>query len=174
MIQRAVAGADADADAFIPTFADEQQLARSPPKSTFRLRVPVVDHRAAVRASSPIRRRGSAHAHCHIATHIFTRGTLPPDFGGDFDRRTLTDQTVYDDVVRRWTERTGRPTANSSAVSRDDPSEDQARVPTSARIAHPSHGRLRVWRMNQMTDRKSEIPLYAGIGPEASPSRKSN
>ena len=37
-------------------------------------------------------------------------GTLPPDFGGDFDRRTLTDQTVYDDVVRRWTERTGRPT----------------------------------------------------------------
>ena len=34
----------------------------------------------------------------------------PRDFGGDFDRRSLTDQTAYDEVVRRWAERTGRPT----------------------------------------------------------------
>jgi hypothetical protein len=53
---------------------------------------------------------GAVQAHRHIATHIFEHGALPPDFGGDFERRSMTDQTAYDEVIRRWTNRTGRPT----------------------------------------------------------------
>ena len=107
-------------------------LLRSPPKSTFRLRVPVVDHRAAVRALRRLGVAAPAHAHCHIATHIFTRGNpatglrrrlRPPD--PDRSNRLRRRRQTMDRA-------NGPADANSSAVSRDDPSEDQARVPTSA------------------------------------------
>ena len=111
MIHRAVAAADAGADAFIPTFADEQQLAAIAaevdlPLGGYQALIPGLQFTLFTGWGVA----GAAHAHRHIATHIFAHGDLPPDFGGDFDRRTLTDQTVYDDVIRRWTERTGRPT----------------------------------------------------------------
>lgn len=111
MIKRARAAAEAGADAFIPTFADEQQLAAIAAE----VELPLGGYQALVPGLQFTLFTGwgvaaAAHAHRRIATHIFEHGTLPADYGGDFDRRRLTDQTEYDEVIRRWAERTGRPT----------------------------------------------------------------
>ncbi|MFI5040797.1 MAG: oxaloacetate decarboxylase [Acidimicrobiales bacterium] len=111
MIRRARAAADAGADAFIPTFADEQQLAAIAAEVS----LPLGGYQALIPGLRFTLFTGwgvwaAAHAHRHIAAHIFEHGDLPPDFGGDFERRKLTDQSEYDDVIRRWAERTGRPT----------------------------------------------------------------
>jgi 2-methylisocitrate lyase-like PEP mutase family enzyme len=111
MVRRAVAVAEVGADAFIPTFADEAQLAAIAAEAD----LPLGGYQALIPGLQFTLFTGwgvwvAAEAHRRVATHIFEHGDLPPDFGGDFDRRTLTDQTVYDDVVRRWAARTGRPT----------------------------------------------------------------
>jgi 2-methylisocitrate lyase-like PEP mutase family enzyme len=111
MIRRAVAAAESGADAFIPTFADERQLAAIAAE----VDLPLGGYQALVPGLQFTLFTGwgvwvAAEAHRRAAAHIFEHGDLPPDFGGDFDRRTLTDQTAYDDVIRRWAERTGRPT----------------------------------------------------------------
>ena len=111
MIRRAVAAAEAGADAFIPTFANEQQLAAI----AVEVNLPLGGYEALIPGLQFTLFTGwavwgAAQTHRRIATHIFEHGTLPPDFGGDFDRRSLTDQTSYDDVIRRWADRTGRPT----------------------------------------------------------------
>ena len=111
MIRRAVAAAEAGADAFIPTFANEQQLAAIAADVNLQLGgyealIPGLQFTLFTGWAV----WGAAQTHRRIATHIFEHGTLPPDFGGDFDRRSLTDQTIYDDVIRRWANRTGRAT----------------------------------------------------------------
>jgi 2-methylisocitrate lyase-like PEP mutase family enzyme len=111
MIGRAVAAAEAGADAFIPTFADEQQLAAIAAEVT----LPLGGYQALIPGLQFTLFTGwgvaaAAHAHRRIATHIFEHGSLPADYGGDFDRRNLTGQTAYDDVIGRWAQRTGRPT----------------------------------------------------------------
>jgi 2-methylisocitrate lyase-like PEP mutase family enzyme len=111
MIRRAIAATEAGADAFIPTFADEQQLAAIAAE----VKLPLGGYEALIPGLQFTLFTGwavwaAARTQRDIATHILEHGTLPPDFGGDFDRRALTDQTVYDDVIRRWAERTGRPT----------------------------------------------------------------
>jgi 2-methylisocitrate lyase-like PEP mutase family enzyme len=111
MIGRAVAAAEAGADAFIPTFADERQLAAIAAE----VALPLGGYQALIPGLQFTLFTGcgvsaAAHAHRRIATHIFEHGSLPPDYGGDFDRRTLTGQTAYDEVIRRWAEQTGRST----------------------------------------------------------------
>ncbi len=110
MIRRAIAAAEVGADAFIPTFADERQLAAIASE----VNLPLGGYEALIPGLQFTLFTGwgvsaAAHAHRRIATHIFEHGTLPDDYGGDFDRRTLTGQTGYDDVIRRWAERTGQP-----------------------------------------------------------------
>jgi 2-methylisocitrate lyase-like PEP mutase family enzyme len=111
MIHRAVTAAQAGADAFIPTFADEEQLAAIGAEA----KLPLGGYQALIPGLQFTLFTGwgvwaAAQAHRHIASHIFEHGVLPPDFGGDFDRRALTDQSLYDDLIQRWAERTGRPT----------------------------------------------------------------
>jgi 2-methylisocitrate lyase-like PEP mutase family enzyme len=110
MISRARAAAEVGGDAFVPTFADEQQLAAIASE----VNLPLGGYQALIPGLQFTLFTGwgvsaAADAHRRIATHIFEHGSLPPDYGGDFDRRTLTDQTGYDNVIRRWAERTGRP-----------------------------------------------------------------
>jgi 2-methylisocitrate lyase-like PEP mutase family enzyme len=111
MVRRAVAVAEVGADAFIPTFANGGQLAAIAAE----VDLPLGGYQALIPGLQFSLFTGwgvwcAAEAHRRVATHIFEHGDLPADFGGDFDRRAMTDQTVYDEVVRRWAERTGRPT----------------------------------------------------------------
>jgi hypothetical protein len=110
MIKRAVTAAEAGADAFIPTFADEEQLAAISKE----VDLPLGGYQALIPGLQFTLFTGwglwsAARTHRRIAAHIFEHGQLPHDFGGDFDRRTLTDQTPYDEVIEHWATQTGRP-----------------------------------------------------------------
>jgi 2-methylisocitrate lyase-like PEP mutase family enzyme len=112
MVRRAVAVAEVGADAFIPTFADEHQLSAIKRE----VDLPLGGYQALIPGLQFTLFTGwgvvvAADAHRRAAEHIFEHGDLPPDFfAGDFDRRLLSGQTEYDEVVTRWAERTGRPT----------------------------------------------------------------
>jgi 2-methylisocitrate lyase-like PEP mutase family enzyme len=111
MIRRAVAVEEAGADAFIPTFADEAQLAAIAAETD----LPLGGYQALIPGLQFTLFTGwgvaaAVSAHTRIAKHIFETGDLPDDYGGDFDRRTLTDMTGYDEVITRWAQHTGRPT----------------------------------------------------------------
>jgi methylisocitrate lyase len=111
MISRAVAAKEAGADAFIPTFADESQLAAiraavDIPLGGYQALIPGLQFTLFTGWGVT----GAEATHRRLAMHILEHGDLPPDSRHDFQRRKLTDQTLYDEVVRRWTDRTGRPT----------------------------------------------------------------
>ncbi len=85
MIRRAVAAAEAGADAFIPTFADERQLAAIGAETN----LPLGGYQALIPGLQFTLFTGwgvlgAAQAHRRMAAHIFEHGVLPSDFGGDF------------------------------------------------------------------------------------------
>lgn len=117
MIRRAAAAKEVGADAFIPTFADEQQLAAI----SAEVDLPLGGYQELIPGLQFTLYTGwgvtaAMQAHRRIATHIFEHGTVPPDAYGEGktgvelmgQRRGLTDQTEYDEVIRRWADRTGR------------------------------------------------------------------
>jgi len=118
MIRRAAAAAEVGADAFIPTFATQEQLTAI----SAEVELPLGDYQGLTPGLQFTLFTGwgvtaAAHAHRRIAQHIMEHGTLPEDFAGHgesmaerlAERRGWTDQTEYDEVIRRWADRTGRP-----------------------------------------------------------------
>jgi 2-methylisocitrate lyase-like PEP mutase family enzyme len=110
MISRAKVAVEAGADAFIPTFATEEQLSAI----SAEVSLPLGGYQALIPGLQFTLFTGwgvaaAAHAHKRIAEHILQHGDLPPDYGGDFERRLLTKQTEYDEIISRWAQRTGRP-----------------------------------------------------------------
>jgi 2-methylisocitrate lyase-like PEP mutase family enzyme len=110
MISRAKVAVEAGADAFVPTFATEAQLSAIAAEVS----LPLGGYQALIPGLQFTLFTGwgvaaAAHAHKRIAEHILQHGDLPADYGGDFERRLLTKQTEYDEIVSRWAQRTGRP-----------------------------------------------------------------
>jgi hypothetical protein len=117
MIRRALTAKEAGADGFIPTWADKEQIAAIAaevdlPLGDFQGLTPGL--RFTLFTGWGV--TGAIREHFRIATHIFEHGTLPEDWAASplIDRRSLMDQSMYDDVVRRWADTTGRPTRHLS------------------------------------------------------------
>jgi hypothetical protein len=51
----------------------------------------------------------AARVHHHLATYLFEHGELPPEEFGFPEKDVLINQGPYDEIVRMWAERTGRP-----------------------------------------------------------------
>jgi 2-methylisocitrate lyase-like PEP mutase family enzyme len=109
-IRRGIAYAEAGADAFLPTFIAAEDI----PRVAAEVPIPIV-------AYGPLSEgltfslyigwgvAAAAGAHHHWATHLMEHGDLPTDAFGIPDKDELIDQPRYDEVVRRWAVRTGRP-----------------------------------------------------------------
>jgi 2-methylisocitrate lyase-like PEP mutase family enzyme len=109
-IRRGLAYAEAGADAFLPTLATEEQLAAVAaevpiPIAAFGRIVPGVKFSLWTGFGTA----AAARTHYELATRLLAEGDLPVEVAAMPDKDLLIDQGVYDDVVRRWAERTGRP-----------------------------------------------------------------
>ena len=51
----------------------------------------------------------AARVHHELATHLLEHGDIPMEAVGFPDKDLLIRQREYDDLVRAWAERTGRP-----------------------------------------------------------------
>ena len=123
IIRRAAAVAEVGADAFVPTFATEEQLRAI----SAEVDIPLGGYQALIPGLQFTLYTGwgvkaAVLEHKRIAEHIHQFGTVPPDQQvrtedflagdrtGDIDRRGLTEMTIYDEVISKWARRTGRPT----------------------------------------------------------------
>jgi len=109
-IRRGVAYAEAGADAFLPTFASEEQLSQIAAE----VRIPLGGYGKLVKGLqfglfTGFETASAARAHYELATHLFEHGELPPSAVGFPDKDLLIGQDRYDSVIRTWAERTGRP-----------------------------------------------------------------
>jgi 2-methylisocitrate lyase-like PEP mutase family enzyme len=109
-IARGVAYAEAGADAFLPTFASEEQLALiaaevSIPLGCYGKLNPSVQFSLFTGFGTA----AAARVHHDLATYLLERGELPEDALGFPDKDLLIHQGDYDRVIRNWAERTGRP-----------------------------------------------------------------
>ena len=109
-IRRGVAYAEAGADAFLPTLASEDQLATiasevSIPVAAFGRLVPGVKFSLWTGFGTA----AAARVHYELATRLLADGDLPLEVAAMPDKDLLIDQGGYDDLVRTWAQRTGRP-----------------------------------------------------------------
>jgi 2-methylisocitrate lyase-like PEP mutase family enzyme len=109
-IRRGVAYAEAGADAFLPTLASEEQLATiasevSIPVAAFGRLVPGVKFSLWTGFGTA----AAARVHYELATRLLEDGDLPVEVAAMPDKDLLIDQGGYDDLVRTWAQRTGRP-----------------------------------------------------------------
>jgi 2-methylisocitrate lyase-like PEP mutase family enzyme len=109
-IRRGLAYAEAGADAYLPTMASEEQLAAvaaevSIPVAAFGPLAPGVKFSLWTGFGTA----AAARTHYELATQLLQDGTLPFEVAVMPDKDLLIDQGVYDEVVRRWAQRTGRP-----------------------------------------------------------------
>jgi 2-methylisocitrate lyase-like PEP mutase family enzyme len=109
-IRRGLAYAEAGADAYLPTMASEEQLAAvaaevSIPVAAFGPLAPGVKFSLWTGFGTA----AAARTHFELATQLMADGTLPYEVAVMPDKDLLIDQGVYDEVVRRWAQRTGRP-----------------------------------------------------------------
>jgi 2-methylisocitrate lyase-like PEP mutase family enzyme len=109
-IRRGVAYAEAGADAFLPTFASEEQLR----EIAAQVKIPLGAYGKLVPGLqfslfTGFGTASAARAHHELATHLFEHGELPPSAFGFPDKDLLIGQDRYDSVIRSWVEATGRP-----------------------------------------------------------------
>jgi methylisocitrate lyase len=109
-VKRGVAYREAGADAYIPTFASEEQVR----ELAAEVKIPLGDYQALLPGHQFSLFTGygvaaAAHTHYEMARYVFEHGTRPGDLRGVPNKNWLTRQSTYDDVVRRWATRTGRP-----------------------------------------------------------------
>jgi 2-methylisocitrate lyase-like PEP mutase family enzyme len=110
VIARGVAYAEAGADAFLPTFATEEQI----PQIAAELRIPVGAYGKLVPGLqfslfTGFGTAAAARSHFELATYLFEHGELPPVAFGFPDKDALINQGLFDSIVHMWASRTGRP-----------------------------------------------------------------
>jgi 2-methylisocitrate lyase-like PEP mutase family enzyme len=108
-IERGIAYAEAGADVYIPDHATPEQL----PQIAAEVKIPVACYGplqpgTQVSLFTGFGTNAAAQAHYEIATHVLAHGTYPPDMPRMPEKDTLIRQDLYDAVVRKWAERTGR------------------------------------------------------------------
>jgi 2-methylisocitrate lyase-like PEP mutase family enzyme len=110
VIRRGVAYAEAGADAFLPTFASDEQLTQIAAEVTIPLGCygPLVPG-AQFSLFTGFGTSAAARVHHELATQLFEHGELPAEVFAMPDKDALIHQGAYDRVVRAWAERTGRP-----------------------------------------------------------------
>ena len=109
-IRRGVAYAEAGADVFLATFAPADALATM----VAEIPVPLAGYGPlapglALSLFTGWGTASAARAHLDVARHLFEHGDVPPEAYGFPEKDTLIDQDLYDEVVRTWARRTGRP-----------------------------------------------------------------
>ena len=109
-ISRGVAYAEAGADAFLPTFASEEQLSQIAAE----VKIPLGGYGKLVGGLqfslfTGFGTASAARAHHDLATYLFEHGELPADAMTFPDKDLLINQGRYDSIVRAWADRTGRP-----------------------------------------------------------------
>jgi len=110
VIARGVAYAAAGADAFLPTFASEEQI----PQIAAELKIPVGAYGKLVPGLqfslfTGFGTAAAARSHFELATYLFEHGELPPVAFGFPAKDVLINQGLYDSIVSTWASRTGRP-----------------------------------------------------------------
>jgi 2-methylisocitrate lyase-like PEP mutase family enzyme len=114
-IKRGIAYAEAGADAFLPTFASEEQLS----EIAAHVKVPLGGYGKLVKGLqfglfTGFGTASAARAHYELATYLLEHGELPQSAFGFPDKDILIEQVRYDSIVRDWAERTGRPVRGQS------------------------------------------------------------
>lgn len=109
-IARGVAYAEAGADAFLPTFATEEQI----PQIAAEVKIPVGAYGKLVPGMqfslfTGFGTAAAARSHYELATYLFEHGELPPVAFGFPEKDVLINQGPYDSIVRKWANRTDRP-----------------------------------------------------------------
>jgi 2-methylisocitrate lyase-like PEP mutase family enzyme len=117
-IERGIAYAQAGADAFLPTFATEEQI----PTIAAEVKIPVGMYGKIVPGMqfslfTGFGTAAAARSHHELATYLLEHGELPPVAFGFPDKDLLINQGPYDAVVRSWAERTGRPVRVSAPTA---------------------------------------------------------
>jgi 2-methylisocitrate lyase-like PEP mutase family enzyme len=109
-IRRAIAYADAGADAFLPTFATAEDIAAIAaatdiPLGGYGPLLPQMRFSLFTGYGTAV----AARAHLETSRYVLEHGTLPEGFEGVPMKPDLLQEPVYDDLIRRWAEKTGRP-----------------------------------------------------------------
>jgi 2-methylisocitrate lyase-like PEP mutase family enzyme len=109
-IRRGVAYAQAGADVFLPTFATEEQFERIAQE----VPIPIAGYGKLLKGMQLGLGGGStaiaAAAVYKAMTYFYEHGEIPREaMEGLPDAAELMDQPLYDNVVRRWAQATGRP-----------------------------------------------------------------
>jgi 2-methylisocitrate lyase-like PEP mutase family enzyme len=109
-VKRGIAYAEAGADAYIPTLADEEEVreianAVNIPLGGYRELLPGLQFSLFTGYGVA----GSAKAHYELGRYVFEHGTLPEGYQGVPNKDLLIRQGEYDDTIRRWALQTGRP-----------------------------------------------------------------
>jgi 2-methylisocitrate lyase-like PEP mutase family enzyme len=109
-IRRAAAYAEAGADAFLPTFADEEQIAAiaaevSIPVGGYGPLLPQMKFSLFTGYGTAV----AARAHLEMSQYVLEHGTLPEGFQGVPMKAELLEEPRYDELIRRWARQTGRP-----------------------------------------------------------------
>jgi 2,3-dimethylmalate lyase len=110
IIRRGMAYAEAGADAFLPTFASEEQLAQIAAE----VRIPLGCYGKLLPGAqfslfTGFGTSAAARVHHDLATQLFEHGDLPAEVFGFPDKDLLIHQGAYDEIVRTWAVHTGRP-----------------------------------------------------------------
>jgi 2-methylisocitrate lyase-like PEP mutase family enzyme len=109
-IKRAVAYAEAGADAFLPTFATAEHVAAIAkqidiPIGGYGPLLPQMRFSLFTGYGTAV----AARAHLETSQYVLQHGALPDGFEGVPMKRDLLEESVFDDLIRGWAEATGRP-----------------------------------------------------------------
>jgi 2-methylisocitrate lyase-like PEP mutase family enzyme len=109
-IRRGTAYAEAGADAFLPPFATAEQIeavaaAIDIPVGGYGPLLPHMRFSLFTGYGVAV----AARAHLEVSRYVLEHGTRPDDVSGVPMKSELLGEAVYDQVIRRWTEKTGRP-----------------------------------------------------------------
>jgi 2-methylisocitrate lyase-like PEP mutase family enzyme len=109
-IKRAVAYAEAGADAFLPPLATAEQIAAIAaevdiPVGGYGPLLPGMGFSLFTGYGSAV----AARAHLEMSRFVLEHGTLPEGFEGMPMKRELLQEDLYDDLIRGWAAKTGRP-----------------------------------------------------------------
>jgi 2-methylisocitrate lyase-like PEP mutase family enzyme len=108
-IRRAVAYEKAGADAYLPTFADEEQVAAIKAE----VQLPIVVFGCHMPGAEIVLSTGwgtasAARVHRQWATHLFEHGNVPPEAAEFPGKAGAIQQEPYDALVESWVTSTGR------------------------------------------------------------------
>ena len=109
-VRRGIAYAEAGADLYLPTFAEQEDLTRIAAE----VPIPIVGYGALldglrIALSTGWGVAGAARSHQQWAAHLRQHGDVPPEAFGFEDKDELLDQAIYDQITTGWATRTGRP-----------------------------------------------------------------